>query len=266
MTIIFGILQSDGIIFAADTEETGAFLKFSTPKLYSHSRANGEQLVIGGAGSPFSVETIQQRLGKSFVADSASFEEIAGTIIKQLYEEQVPVDANRDFWLIIGASFRTRENEFTHRLWIGENGCLRDAGNVAVVGAGAEIARILLKRYAIKSRLPIAELAAVHVLRLAKEQAHFCGKEDMIWRLCGPDVLQMTATQMQKAEDLSRRYDDLHRDMFSAFFANDASLRYINSNFAAIRGDYAKLLEDVTTHYTSEKAIAEHSRNNPEDI
>ena len=267
MTIVFGILQSDGIVFAADTEETGEFLKFSTPKLYSHSRTNGEQLVIGGAGSSFSVETVQQRLGKSFIADSASFEEIAGTIIKQFYEEQVVTNADQqDFQLIFGGSFRTTEDTFSHRLWISERGCLRDAGNIAAIGIGSGTARILLKQYAFHAVRPITELLAAHVLRLVKEQVPYCGKENTVWQLSGLNVLQMTSAQLQKAEELSRRYDDLHRNMFSAFFAQDTSLPYIYSKFSALRSDYAKLLDDVTAHYASEKVINEQIRNNPEEF
>jgi hypothetical protein len=54
--------------------------------------------------------------------------------------------------------------------------------------------------------------------------------------------------------------------MFSAFFAQDTSLPYIYSKFSALRSDYAKLLDDVTAHYASEKVINEQIRNNPEEF
>ena len=265
MTIVFGILQSDSIVFAADTEETGEFMKISTPKLYSYERPNGECVVIGGAGSSFSVETIQQRLGKSFLADSASFEEIGETIIKQFHGEQVTIDPNRDFWLLIGASFRTKEGGYAHRLWISEHGSLRDTDGVAAIGIGTEIARPLLKKYAIRSNLPITELSSIHIMRLVKEQAHYCGKESMVWTLRGPDLFKMPGRHMTKAEELSRRYDELSRNIFSALFASEASLPYIDSKMRMLRDDYVKLLDELKIEQASEMQINEHFRNNPED-
>ncbi len=264
MTIVFGILQSNSIVFAADTEETGAFLKLSTPKLYSYSRDNGENLVVGGAGSPFSVDTLHQRLGKSFVADSASFEGVAEAIIKQFYDEHVATQPDLDFWLILGCSFKVGGDKYEHRLWISENGSLRDANGIAAIGIGKEVARTLLSRYAIRARLPITELSAVHILRLVKEQAQYCGKESMIWSLCGQDVFAMSNKHIQRAEELSRRYDELSRHLFSALFATESSLPFIDSKLRILRSDFAKAMDDLKSEYATEREINEHFRNNPE--
>lgn len=266
MTIVFGILQSDSIVLAADTEETGEFMKFSTPKLYSYARDNGERLVIGGAGAVPSVQTIQQRLGKSFLADSASFEEIAETLIRQFYEEHVLGQPDQDFSLIIGGSFKTAEEKYDHRLWISERGSLRDSEGVAAIGAGMELARTLVKGYVMPSPLPVAELAAVHVLRLVKEQAHYCGKESMVWTVSGPDVLMMPDRYVQRAEELSQKINELNTLVFMALFDADDSLQFFNARLRTIRDAYIKLSRELGSMYDTEKAINEEFRNRPESL
>lgn len=263
MTIVFGILQSDGILFAADTEETGQHLTLSTPKLYSYSRASGENLIIGGAGSPFSVETMQQRLGKSFLVNSATFEQSAEVLIKEFHDEQVAIDPNRDFWLIFGGSFKIGEDKYTHRLWISEHGCVRNSERTAVIGAdtATEIARNLLKRHMIFSTEPTSDLIAVHVLRLVKEQAHYCGKESMVWSISGPDVRKMPSRQAQMAEELSRQIDNLNAMVFTALFGSETTQRSADSKLANLRGEYAKLLRDLESYYVTEKDIERFLRD-----
>ena len=266
MTIVFGILQSDCIVFAADTEETGALLKLSTPKLYSYSRDDGENLVIGGAGSTFSVETIQQRLGKSFLADSASFEDVAGAIIKQFYDDHVVNQPDEEFWLVFGGSFKIEEETYRHRLWISERGEVRDSNGIAAIGAGKEIARTLLKKSTVMSGLPDAELAAVHVLRLVKEQAHYCGKESMVWTVSGPDVRMMGDRYLQRAEELSNQIDRLNALVFQGLFGNDVMQRMANSKMTTLRAEYAKLINDLEEDYTIQKDMEQHFRDHPEEL
>ena len=264
MTIVFGILQSESIIFAADTEETGATLKLSTPKLYSYSRDDGENLVIGGAGSAFSVETIQQRLGKSFLADSASFEDVAEAIIRQFYGDHVVNQPDEDFWLIFGGSFMIGEEKYRHRLWISEHGEVRDSNGVAAIGAGKEIARTLLKKSVVMSPLPDAELAAVHVLRLVKEQAHYCGKESMVWTVSGSAIRKMPDDHAQKAEKLSCEIDRLNAMVLQALFGSDTMLRMVNSKLTSLRAEYTKLTHDLEENYAMEEAMEQHFRDHPE--
>lgn len=265
MTIVFGVLQSDRIVFAADMEETGQFMKFSTPKLYSYCRDNGECLVIGGAGSAPSVEFLHQRLGKTFMDDPASFDGIAEIVLKQFYDEHVAGQLDLDFWLIIGCSFLVGECQYSHRLWVTEHGSMRAAGDIPAIGIGKDFARTLLKRNLVRSHLPITELSAVHILRHVKEQAQYCGKESMVWSLCGPDVFKMSNSHLQKAEELSKRYDELSINMFSALFATEASLPYIDSKLRALQNDYAKAVGDLKAEYATDREINEHFRNNPED-
>ena len=266
MTIVFGLLQSDSIVFAADTEETGEFMKFSTPKLYSYARDNGESLVIGGAGAVPSVQTIQQRIGKSFLADPASFEEITESLIRQFYEEHVLGQPDQDFSLIIGGSFKTAEEKYNHRLWISERGSLRDSEGIAAIGAGMELARTLAGSYVMPSPLPVAELAAVHVLRLVKEQAHYCGKESMVWTVSGPDVLMMPDRYVRKAEELSKKTDELSALVFMSLFDADDSLQFFNARLRTVRDAYIKLSRELGLNYETEKAVNEDFRNNPQGI
>ncbi|MFZ1085721.1 MAG: hypothetical protein WAN35_12215 [Terracidiphilus sp.] len=265
MTIIFGILESDRIIFAADTEETGQFMKISTPKLHSYSRDNGECLVIGGAGSVPPVEALQQRLGKTFMDDSDSFEEVAEVIIKQFYDEHVANQQDLDFWLIVGGSFKSGEHQYNHRLWVAERGIMRDSDGIAVIGIGKDVARTLLKKSLVRSHFPISELSSVHIIQLVKSQAQYCGMESMIWSLSGPDVFKMSIKHIQRAEELSRRYDELNKNVFSALFATEASLPYIDSKLRTLQSDYANVMNAIRSEYVTEKRISEHFRDNPED-
>lgn len=264
MTIIFGILQTDGILFAADTEETGEHMRFSTPKLYSYRRDSGECLIIGGAGSPSSVETLEQRLGKSFVADPGTFEEIAAEIIKQYHCDHVPDHPENDFWLIFGGSFKAGNDNYRHLLWISEHGEVRDVPTIAAIGAGKEIARDLLKKYANLCSGPSADLAAIHTLRLVKEQAHYCGKESMIWSLSGPDIVKLSDRRIRRAEELSRQIDVLNGFVFNALFGGDASLRIVTTKLTNLRAQFATLVSELESDYAIEKDIDGYLRDMPE--
>lgn len=261
MTIVFGMLQPDGVVLAADTELTGHLMRQSVPKLFSYRRDSGERLVIGGAGPEFSVKTLEQRLGKSFEADSSSFEQTAQTIIKQFYDEYVASQPTLeekleyDFWLLLGLSTKTEDNRFEHSLWISESGSLREAEYLEAIGAGAEIARLLLHRYRGAYPLPVAEMLAIHFLRLVKEQAHYCGKESMVWSVTGPGVRRMPAQLAERAEDLSIRFDQVCKDTLIATLcgalpgsgraSGEHHLSLAGAAFVELKNDYILLVDEL---------------------
>jgi hypothetical protein len=87
----------------------------------------------------------------------------------------------------------------------------------------------------------------------------------MVWSLCGPDVLTMSNRHIQRAEELSKQYDELTRNEFSALFASEVSLPYIDKKLRTLQSEYAKAVGDLKAEYATDREINEHFRNNPED-
>jgi hypothetical protein len=75
----------------------------------------------------------------------------------------------------------------------------------------------------------------------------------------------MSNKYIQRVEELSRRYDELSRNIFSALFATEASLPYIDSKLRTLQGDYASAMDDIKSEYATETGINKHFRDNPED-
>lgn len=67
MTIALGILTTDGVVLAADTEHTWSYLKTSSSKL-SSATGNGS-IAITGSGTSGYLEGLSQKLSSIFVGN-----------------------------------------------------------------------------------------------------------------------------------------------------------------------------------------------------
>src|SRR5580698_975974 len=113
VTAIVGFVQKDGVVIAAESEETAQF-KRSVYKNPQFKNQRGELLVVGGAGAGYMIETITQRLKTCFQSiqhsNSADLFRSFETVIREFYSEDVlkwptvEERQNNDFSLLLGLS------------------------------------------------------------------------------------------------------------------------------------------------------------------
>jgi 20S proteasome alpha/beta subunit len=191
MTIAIGILVSDGIVLAADTEQTWGYLKTSRKKLRSIVEDGG--MLIAGSGSSHHIESLSQRLERIFATNKKL--DIDGLEAK--FQEEMSLFFQNHILpfggqvespdLIIGIERRSKRC-----LWASQNGTLRRCDFYTAVGLGAEYAEhqmdALLGVWHEK-RSPIGTTLAVRIAAFSvwatKEAVQNCGKHTHIASLSG---------------------------------------------------------------------------------
>lgn len=120
MTICLGILATDGIVIAADAQETDTYFKRSTQKIMTwHTLGNSDgpprnpaACVIAGAGDGGFIDAFTSDLISGIRAEMtiAEFEAYASKKIEGFYSTHVrpllKVDPNFDFSVLVGAYFQ----------------------------------------------------------------------------------------------------------------------------------------------------------------
>jgi hypothetical protein len=137
MTIALGILGSDGLVLAADSEHTWNYLKTSSPKL-SSATGNGS-IAITGSGTSGYLEGLSQRISSIFIGNPGfSIEELDGAFgaeLRAFFEDHVipfAAFATPPFCdLIIGV-----QRDSQQALWASTHASLRRCENYAATGFG----------------------------------------------------------------------------------------------------------------------------------
>jgi 20S proteasome alpha/beta subunit len=140
MTIALGVLGSDSVVLAADTEITWSQMKSSERKVWGVSGSGG--LAITGAGDSDYLQAINQRLQDSFTAnDTLSVDELENTfseVMEDFYERHVvPFSPVPEIRIIIGI-----ERKGQRRLWTSAGNALTRQNSYACVGSGREYAAL----------------------------------------------------------------------------------------------------------------------------
>lgn len=189
MTIAVGILASDGVLVAADTEESyGQVAKAETTKI-KEIEGGGRHLVVAGAGMGFHIDAFIQHLEYDVVPNSRKW--TAGprlaiqAALSGFYQDQVlpfvayGKDERPDFDLIIGY----HDSRSTCLLQTSKMSVLQ-MEHSAAVGAGSHVASRVLYRLGTNAAtgpddpftLREAAFLAAHAILQAKESVPGCGK------------------------------------------------------------------------------------------
>lgn len=184
MTIALGILASDGIVLAADTEMTwGDYIKTEGAKI-SVFRDSG--LAIAGAGDGDYLEAVAYDLERAYRSlnsnDFARIERTLQATLATFHRQHVtPLkDPNLDVWLLIGLQRREKRV-----LWTTRKSTMRPCVYSAI-GIGAADAHSLFTQFFEGERYPdvtvkMAQIIAVYLVYMVKERVRGCGKNtDMV--------------------------------------------------------------------------------------
>ena len=250
MTIALGILAADGIVIAADTQESFGIggAKYSSYKIFSQIVRDEQRAISAtGAGWASYLDAIHQELAAAFVAERmpAQAEARMRLKVREFYDAHIvpmhglPREERPSINAVIGTTWKSRPP----RLFATDGGTLRRVNEYVAVGAGGEHASVLLSR--LLPRPPTVHMAtflAVYVLFVVKEYVEGCGKD----------------THVTILQDGNAGYLDAERvTLLEADFANYLKFDALAVNFIAGRpvsdvdgalGDLMRYLASVRSH------------------
>ena len=167
MTIALGLIARDGIVFAADTQETTpGYWKHDQGKIWEcgralleTSRGGGAFCLVAGAGHAAHVDGISRALihrfnAEPYLSDPAQVQPALALELEMFHAKYVlpfaayPHEDRPSFQLIVGYKYTNGVGE----LLISEDNLLQRQSVYAAVGVGALLAKTLLGRWLQRSR------------------------------------------------------------------------------------------------------------------
>jgi ATP-dependent protease HslVU (ClpYQ) peptidase subunit len=222
MTIALGILASDGIAVAADTQETAGYFKGFALKIHSamtqsafHSSVHSA-LAITGSGLGTYLDAIAGEIIKEFHknqdSDVAIFESHLRERIEDFWDRHVankPDHLARAFDLIIGA-----EIEGQRALWLTDGSVVKPSAGFESVGTGSPYARMAIQNRAHSMDTEHAAILSILGVMQAKEHDQYCGKSTSVTFLKNNLSHTLRPHHVEAAETLFQRYASIE---YSAF-------------------------------------------------
>jgi len=189
MTIAIGLLATDGVILAADSQETlGSFKSDESKFLIANQGLKTEKagaIAITGAGDSGYLDSINQELCTAFLSKK-KWTPLAllgktRTIVKTFHHDHVvpygkfPEHDRPEMRLIIGSHINGRGI-----LWSTEKSTVSGGKRYFAVGIGYPYARVMLRRFWTPMDTVKAASLAAYILFQVKNTADGCGKETQI--------------------------------------------------------------------------------------
>jgi len=212
MTIALGIIAHDGIVVAADTEETTGYMKSSQTKILSvlGGMTVGEPnetvsmeykkddplgaCAITGAGNSGYIDCIGMKFAEEFAGNPGKdLEYVFGKCLKEFYDEHVipfaafPDHDRPQLEMLVAVHRMSRSN-----LFVTDRSTIRSVQKYKAVGMGSVFAEIILKRLWRPADIPSTQILAAYIAFMAKEHIESCGKYTTVTTLHGPRPFVLT--------------------------------------------------------------------------
>jgi 20S proteasome alpha/beta subunit len=244
MTIALGVLCGDGLIIAADTEESDGFLKTSASKIsiatniYVYASVGkkprlgrGPQEIaacaVAGAGDSAYLDTITPMLIDDFQeteqADEDAIQGEFSKTVRKFYIEHVvpfaqyPAIDRPDFSVLVGVSRKDK----AELLFASSKTTLRRCAPFAAVGVGATFANQLLKRLWPQTWVDrkTAALLVAFIMFHVKESVENCGKLTDVVVMHNGTRTYMPWELRSGLEAIFFRYSRIEGDVMHAIFS-----------------------------------------------
>jgi hypothetical protein len=222
MTIGLGILASDGVVIAADTQETAGYFKGFALKIHSamthtnpHSTVQSA-VAITGSGPGVYLDAVADEIIRDFDRNQDSSIVALESHLRERVEDfwarhvaNKPDHLAKAFDLIIGAQI-----EGQHALWLTEASVVKPSMGFESVGTGSPYARMAIQYRAINMDVQSAAILAILGVAQAKEHDTDCGKNTTVTFLKNNLAYRMRPHQVVEAEKLFNQYAGIE---YSAF-------------------------------------------------
>jgi hypothetical protein len=221
MTIALGLIADDGVVIAADRQETEGERKKDERKVGSLWAPGIGSFIVSGAGNGPYIDSMITRLHVCFGAKVWKWgdaEEMTGSFKdshSKFYSDSVLPFAGYqpyerpDYELLFGCSIKDR-----HLLWYSHKLTLNRVEGYRAVGIGASTAESLLKKFYV-ARLPlrVAISLAAFVVYEVKNSVEGCGfGTDVMFTEYGTPPSSITPQMMMQMETAFSQFRLLERD------------------------------------------------------
>jgi 20S proteasome alpha/beta subunit len=222
MTIAIGILASDGVVLAADREESDGYLKNDTGKVSLTFKGTAPVGTIGvtGAGSGAYLDEIARLISDCFceeqIGDETSVKELIRKTHRKYYKEAVlpfPREDRPDYDLLIGCS----GDNLGRKLWKTSGLAINPVRDYDAVGAGSTVANRLLGELWDNIPCKYAIKLAAYVIYQVKASVKDCGLGTdivIVRRPVGFSLESVPAPVVREWEGIFRSYASLERNAF----------------------------------------------------
>lgn len=267
MTIALGLIAEDGIVIAADRQETEGDQKTDQGKIDSAWTLPDGALLVTGAGNGPYIDSVSRQLKQYFSGteerDEDALTENFTAIHRAFYSETVLPFANYhpherpDYELLLGCSTNRRCS-----LWYSQKLALNLAEGFRAVGIGASAAESFLKKfYVLRLPLKIAVSLAVFVIHQVKNSVEGCGFETDV--LCiGNRVpripLRVSPHEIRKMEDAFKKFREVERDDLYQMIGGDLvpknrNAKNWNQCRRELRRTFTKFYDSLGPPFNAEK-------------
>jgi 20S proteasome alpha/beta subunit len=229
MTIAIGLLTTEGLVIAADRQETVGVQKLNQGKITGHwKREPWGSVAVSGSGDAFNLDVAMAKVREWFSqSKTASLKEIekgVETVNADFYREKVDAVSGGDkqtldYALLVGCALK---NDWP-TLWTTHQMGIRKEEEFAAVGAGEATAKNLLQTYYTRLPMAMAISLAAFVIHEVKTTVDFCGLETDIlccWRfgaieyVDSDEIREMEAAfKLLKASEYHLLHDCLGSDL-----------------------------------------------------
>ncbi len=220
MTIALGLIAKDGMVIAADRQQTEGEWKTDQCKIEDvwTVEPQGGCLLTTGAGMASYLDSVSHEIFDHFRdveerEEKPLFEQIAA-INRKFYSRTVipfakyPFHERPDYSLLLAYSFRNRCS-----LWYSELLALNRAEGFKAVGIGKTTAEALLKKfYVLRLPLGVAISLAAFAIYQAKRSIDGCGLETDIYCVRNDVPLRVSPREIRSMEDAFSEFRLAERD------------------------------------------------------
>lgn len=222
MTIAIGLIASDGVVIAADRQETEGDQKKEQRKIDTLWAGGIGSLVVSGAGNGPYIDSMTTRLQVAFASkiwawsDNAEMTENFRATHAAFYTDTVLPFAGYqpyerpDYELLFGCSIVAKH----HFLWYSHKLTLNRVQGYRAVGVGASTAESLLKKFYV-ARLPlkVAISLAAYVVYQVKNSVEGCGfATDVLFTQAHTPPCRVSEQTLKEMEDAFAKFRLIERD------------------------------------------------------
>jgi 20S proteasome alpha/beta subunit len=264
MTIALGIVATDGIVLAADTEDSyGTTAKVAQSKIgFAYHKIAGGTCAVTGAGGGLYIDAVTAELLDAYLGKGEVSRKRLEPILRDVLHRfhalhvipfgQYPSEDRPSFELIVSHSLK---HEAT--LWSTDHSVMHRQKKYAAVGVGAFTAMHLLRRLFTPSTRNVMETAvlAAYVAFEAKELIQGCGQFTQVFCQKGDSFFEFSTVVMAELDLVFREVvtgpqslDCLVSD--EAFRANIGS---VSASLRANRRRIKRLMEKAMSNIVAVK-------------
>lgn len=248
MTIAIGILATDGVVVAADTQESvPGYWKRDQGKISGRvvmSNGYHAAYLSTGSGDARFIDAMSGTLSNGILGPPPGIEEIEARIERKLYafhkkhifplKSEIP-----DFDLLIAA-----QCSGSARLWVTRLSSVTESQNFDAVGIGAHYAVSFLGRLWKYGALDVEAAArlAAYVVYRTKQYIEGCGNYTDVSYLRANDITELTRDQTEAMERQFRLYSEqLEPELLRSVFGADITAGHLSREIRKMR----RKLEDI---------------------